>query len=126
MPEFPGAETVGVRWAGTAEMTYALVLSFIFVASAWLEIVVRASVFRRWRRLLATLLLVTPVFLLWDVLAVSWGHWWFDESQVGSWRVPGGLPLEEVLFFPIVGLAAILTFEAVRSIRRRQNAEVSS
>lgn len=106
-------------------MTYALVLAFIFCASAWLEIVLRASVFRRWRRLLVTLLIVSPIFLLWDVLAVSWGHWWFDGSQVGSWRVPGGLPVEEVLFFPIVGLAAILTFESVKAIRRRPDDGVS-
>ncbi len=106
-------------------MTYALVLAFIFCASAWLEIVLRASVFRRWRRLLVTLLIVAPVFILWDVLAVSWGHWWFDESQVGAWRVPGGLPVEEASFFPIVGLAAILTFEAVRAMRWRPDAEGS-
>ena len=111
---------------GDAEMVYALVLLFIFCASAWLEIVLRASVFRRWRRLVATLLIVTPVFLLWDVLAVSWGHWWFDESQVGAWRVPGGLPVEEVMFFPIVGLAAILTFESVKAIRRRPDTRGSS
>jgi lycopene cyclase domain-containing protein len=107
-------------------MTYALVLVFIFCASAWLELVLRASVFRRWRRLLATLLIVTPVFLLWDVAAVSWGHWWFDESQVSAWRVPGGLPVEEVLFFPIVGLAVILTFEAVRAMRKHPDAAASS
>lgn len=107
-------------------MEYALVLIFIFCASAWLEIVMRTSVLRRWRRLLVTLIMAGSVFLLWDVLAVSWGHWWFDDSQVGSWRLPGELPVEEFMFFPVVGLAAILTFEAVRAIRRGPDAEGSS
>jgi hypothetical protein len=31
---------------------------------------------------------------------------------------PGGLPLDEVLFFVVVPVAAVLTLEAVRSVKR--------
>jgi hypothetical protein len=33
-------------------------------------------------------------------------------------RLPGGIPLEEVLFFVVVPICAILTLEAVRARRR--------
>lgn len=96
---------------------YALVLIFIIGASVWLEAVLRTSVFRRWLRLLATLAIAAAPFLLWDLWAVAVGHWSFDESQVSSVRVLGGLPIEEIMFFPVVGLAAILTLEGVRAVR---------
>ena len=31
---------------------------------------------------------------------------------------PGGLPLDEVLFFVVVPIASLLTLEAVRSVKR--------
>jgi len=94
------------------------VLVFIVGASSWLELLLRTRVLRRWRRLLLTLLLASVPFVLWDVLAVHLGHWSFDPDAVLSLRL-GGLPLEEWLFFPVVGFAAILTLEAVRSVRGR-------
>ncbi len=97
-------------------MTYALVLAFIVVGSCWLELVLRTHVFRRWKRLLVTLAVVTVPFLVWDAYAIGTRHWWFDPDQVVGVVLPGGIPLEEVLFFPVVALAAILTYEAVRSV----------
>jgi lycopene cyclase domain-containing protein len=98
-------------------MVYALVLIFIVVASIWLELALRTSVFRRWRRLLATVGIACTPFLLWDLLAATWGHWSFDASKATSLQILGGFPVEEFLFFPIVGLAAILTLEGVRAVR---------
>lgn len=97
-------------------MTYAWVLAFIVVGSGWLELVLRTRVFRRWKRLLVTLVVVCVPFLIWDVYAISVGHWWFDPAQLVGVKLPGGVPLEEFLFFPVVALAAILTLEAVRSV----------
>lgn len=105
-------------------MTYALVLAFIVVGSGWLELVLRTRVFRRWKRLLLTLLVVCVPFLLWDAYAISVGHWWFEPSQLVGVYLPGGMPLEELLFFPVVALAAILTLEAVRSVLDPAPAEV--
>ncbi len=97
-------------------MTYALVLAFIVVGSCWLEVVLRTRVFRRWRRLLATLVCALTPFILWDLYAISTGHWWFDPAQLVGIVLPAGLPLEELLFFPVVAIAGILTLEAVRSV----------
>ncbi len=100
-------------------MTYLFVLTFILLGSAWLEWGLRTRVLRRWRRLLLALLIGGAPFLLWDIYAVAAGHWWFDSEQLSSVMLPFGIPLEEFLFFPIVGFAGILTLEAVRSVRGR-------
>ena len=95
--------------------SYLAVMAFIFLGAAWLEIGLRTRVLRRWRRLVLTVLPVVAVFALWDIYAIASGHWWFDEALITGIRLPGELPLDEVVFFLLVPLAAILTLEAVRS-----------
>ncbi|PUA80204.1 lycopene cyclase domain-containing protein [Nocardioides currus] len=68
-------------------------------------------------RLLLTVLVAGTPFLLWDLYATSAGHWHFDADQTLPWRV-AGLPLEEIAFFVVIPLVAVLTFEAVRATRR--------
>jgi lycopene cyclase domain-containing protein len=101
------------------QLTYLLVLAGCLLAVAWLEPVLRIGVFRQWRRLLLTVLPVATVFVLWDLAAVAAGHWSYaSERIIGAW-LPGGLPLEEVLFFLVVPVCAICGFEAVRTVLRR-------
>ncbi len=100
-------------------MTYLLVLAFIVVGSGWLEWGLRTRVLQRFRRLLLTLAIGALPFVIWDIYAIDSGHWWFDENQVTGVVLPLQLPLEELLFFIVVGFAAILTLEAVRSVRGR-------
>jgi len=97
---------------------YLGVLVFIVVGSVWLEFVVHTRVFRRWRRLMLTLLPIALIFVLWDLYAIAAGHWWFDEARMSGVVFPGGLPLEELLFFIVVPIAAVLTLEAVRAVKR--------
>ena len=97
-------------------MTYLLVLGACLVGTLPLELVLRVGVYRQGRRLLLTLLPVAAVFVTWDVLAVRAGHWRFDADQVLPPRV-GGLPLEELGFFVVIPLCAILGYEAVRKVR---------
>jgi lycopene cyclase domain-containing protein len=59
---------------------------------------------------------VVVVFLAWDVAAISAGHWSYDPGQVVGVTLPGRLPLEEVLFFLVVPVCAVLGFEAVRTV----------
>ena len=101
-------------------LTYLGVLAFILIGTGWLEIVLRTRVYARWRRLLLTLLPVVAVFVVWDLYAIASGHWWFDAEQTTGIVFPGGIPLEEILFFIVVPLAALLTLEAVRSVKRWQ------
>lgn len=102
------------------QLSYLGVLAFCVVGTVWLEVVLLTRVFARWRRLLAAVLPVAALFIGWDVYAISEGHWTFDPARISGVMLPGGLPLDEVLFFLIIPTAAVLTLEAVRSARRWQ------
>lgn len=95
-------------------LSYLAVLVCVVAASAWLEVVMRTRVLTRPRRLALTLLPVVAVFFAWDVYAVAAGHWHFDAGRIVGLHV-AGVPVEELLFFVVVPVAAVLTLEAVRS-----------
>lgn len=102
-----------------SHLSYLGVLAFVVVGSLWLELGVRTRVLRRWRRLIATVACVLPMFIVWDLYAISRRHWDFDPQRVTGVELPGSLPLEELIFFVVVPLAAVLTLEAVRSFNPR-------
>jgi lycopene cyclase domain-containing protein len=101
-----------------SHLAYVAVLGFILIGTGWLEVVLRTRVYSKWRRLLLSVVPVVIVFSLWDLYAIAANHWTFDWSHVTGVVFVGGLPLDEVLFFIVVPLAAILTLEAVRSVKR--------
>ncbi len=101
-----------------SHLAYVAVLAFILVGSGWLELVLRTRVYSKWRRLLLAVAPVVVIFSLWDLYAIGHNHWTFDWTYVTGVVLPGGLPLDEVLFFIVVPIAAILTLEAVRSVKR--------
>ncbi|MFJ1758700.1 lycopene cyclase domain-containing protein [Amycolatopsis sp. NPDC088138] len=91
---------------------YLLVLACCVAVTVPLELV-GARVYRRPRLLARAVLPVAAVFLVWDVLAVAAGVWDFAPEFVTGVRVPFGIPLEEVLFFVVVPVCGVLTYEAV-------------
>ena len=99
------------------QLSYLGVLGFIVIGTLWLEVLLRTRVIRRWKRLLLTLVPVIALFTAWDLYAIAAGHWWFDPDQTTGIVLPGGVPIEEILFFAVIPLAAILTLEAVRSVK---------
>jgi lycopene cyclase domain-containing protein len=101
-----------------SRFAYVAVLVFIVVGTAWLELVLRTRVYARWRRLLLSLAPVVVLFVAWDLYAIASGHWTFDPERTTGVLFPGGLPLDEVLFFLVVPIAGVLTLEAVRAVKR--------
>ena len=101
---------------------YLGVLAGCLGGALWLEPILRVGVLRRWRLLLLTLVPVVAVFVAWDVAAIAAGHWTFDRAQTTGVVLPGRLPLEELLFFVVVPVCAILGFEAVRTVLARRRA----
>ena len=91
-------------------------LTACLVVTLPLELVLGARVYRRPRRLVLTLVPVVVVFCAWDVLAIRAGHWTWDPRQTVGVLLPWRLPLEELLFFLVVPVCALLTFEAVRRL----------
>jgi lycopene cyclase domain-containing protein len=101
-----------------SRLSYVGVLLFVVIGSGWLELFLRTRVYARWRRLLLALVPVVVLFCLWDLYAIASGHWTFDARRTTGLVLPGGLPIDEVLFFVVVPVAAVLTLEAVRSVKR--------
>src|SRR4051794_36025488 len=98
-------------------LVYVGVLALCLIGTAPLEIFLRTRVYRRPIRLLLTLLPVVVVFVVWDVYAIARGHWSYDRAETTGVLLPGRLPLEEVLFFLVIPICAVLTLEAVRSVK---------
>jgi lycopene cyclase domain-containing protein len=98
--------------------TYVAVLAACLAGALWLEPVLHINVLRRWRRLALTVAVVVIAFGGWDLAAIHAGHWSYDPKQILGVRLPGGLPIEELLFFIVVPLCTICGFEAVRSVRK--------
>lgn len=101
-----------------SKFSYIGVLVFILFGTIWLEIIMQARVLRKIKRLVLTLIPVVILYVLWDYYAIMNDHWFFDEDKTTGIILIGFLPLEELLFFITVPIAALLSFEAVRSVKR--------
>ena len=102
------------------KFSYLGVLAFILFGTVWLEIILQARVLRKLKRLVLTITPVVILFVIWDYYAITNNHWFFDETKVTGITLIGFLPLEDLLFFIIVPIAALLSFEAVRSIKQEK------
>jgi lycopene cyclase domain-containing protein len=99
-----------------AHLTYFAVLAFCLFGTAPLEFVLHVGVYRRWRRLLAAIAPGFVIFFLWDRAAIHLDQWAFNDRYVTGIRLLG-LPIEEVCFFVVIPICAVMTIEAVR-VRR--------
>lgn len=95
---------------------YLLLLAACVAITLPLELVLGARVYRRPRALILTLLSVVVVFGAWDLLGIALGHWWYEPSRISGIMLPGRMPLEELLFFLVVPLCGLLTFEGVQRV----------
>lgn len=101
--------------------SYVVMLAFCLAGTLPLVLAFRLRVLRQPRRLLLTIAAAGTPFLAWDLYATHVGHWRFDAAQTLPWRL-AGLPLEEIAFFIVIPLSSVLTYEAVREVRRRERA----
>jgi lycopene cyclase domain-containing protein len=96
---------------------YLAVLAGCLLGTLPLELFLHTRVYARWRRLLLAVVPTAAVFVGWDVAAIAAGEWHYDLRKMSGVVLPGRLPLEELLFFLVIPVCAILAFEAVRSVR---------
>ena len=92
---------------------YLLLLGLCLAVTLPLEVVGKARVWRRPARVALAVLPAAVVFSLWDVAAIAHGQWGYAARYVTGWRLPGRLPLEEVAFFVVIPVCALLTYEVV-------------
>ena len=95
---------------------YLLLMGGCLLITLPLEFVFGARVWRRPRRLLAALGLPLVIFVVWDVVAIARDHWTYSERYVTGWELPGNLPIEELVFFVVIPICGLLTYEAVRQV----------
>lgn len=95
---------------------YLLLMGGCVAITLPLEVVFGARVWRRPVRLAKAMLPTVAVFYLWDVLAIRREHWFFNPQYTTGVILPGGVPLEELVFFVIIPICALLSYEAVRNL----------
>jgi lycopene cyclase domain-containing protein len=58
------------------------------------------------------------IFTGWDLYAIHEHQWAYDRARTVGLLLPGRLPVEEALFFLVVPVCVILTFETVHQVLR--------
>jgi lycopene cyclase domain-containing protein len=100
------------------ELEYLLLLGLVifipFVKSFSKEI----GFYRNPRRLFFSVGFPFIIFIVWDVYAVSRGHWTFNNDYIIGLKILG-LPIEEVLFFTVIPFCALFTWESVKYFMRK-------
>ncbi|KYH43083.1 lycopene cyclase domain-containing protein [Branchiibius sp. NY16-3462-2] len=107
---------------------YLLLMAGCLLITLPLEWVFDARVYRRPRRLLQAVLPVVVIFSVWDLLGIHRDHWSYSQKYTTGILLPFGMPLEELVFFIVIPICGLLTYESVGTVlrqwrsRRRSNA----
>ncbi len=103
---------------------YLLLMAACVAITLPLEFALGARVYRRPRRLLLAVLPLLVIFYVWDAVAIDRGHWDYSPAHTTGWLLPFGVPVEEFVFFIVIPLCGLLTFEAVgRMLGKRRATE---
>ena len=107
---------------------------YLFVLAACLAITAPlemfgSGVYRQIRRTAAAVIPVAAVFVIWDAIAIAASVWTYNPQYVTGLELPGALPIEELLFFVVIPVCGLLTYNAVDTIlgrlRRSRNQTAS-
>ncbi len=104
----------------TDRWQYLIVLAACLAITAPLEMF-GAGVYRQPWRTARSVLPVAVVFLLWDEVAIAAHVWTYNPGYITGLEIPFRVPIEEVLFFVVIPLCALLTYSAVTAILDRVN-----
>lgn len=91
---------------------YLLLMAGCLLITSPLELVLGARVYRNPRRLVTAMVPMLVIFLVWDVVGILRGHWTYNLRFVSGIHL-GVLPLEELVFFVVIPICGLLTYEAV-------------
>jgi lycopene cyclase domain-containing protein len=99
---------------------YLLLMAACVVLTLPLEFWLRARVYRRPVRLAIALVPALVVFYIWDAVAIARGHWSYSPAHTTGWLLPAAVPLEEFVFFVVIPVCGLLTYEAVGTVLKRK------
>lgn len=94
---------------------YLLLMAGCLAITLPLEFVLGARVYRSPRRLGTALLPGFIVFTGWDLYAILSGAWTFNPRYVTGAAL-GPIPVEELVFFVVIPVCGLLTYEAVGNV----------
>ncbi len=101
---------------------YLLLMGACLLTTLPLEFVLRAHVYRRPLRLLLALLPTVVLFVVWDIVGIIREHWFYSPDFTTGIMI-GLMPLEELVFFLVIPICGLLTYEAVGYVLRRLRGE---
>jgi lycopene cyclase domain-containing protein len=99
---------------------YLLLMACCLAVTAPLELL-GARVYRQPARLARAVLPVAVVFLAWDAIAIAAGVWTYNPRYISGLRLPFRIPVEELVFFLVVPVCAILTYGCVQAMLARRH-----
>jgi lycopene cyclase domain-containing protein len=94
---------------------YLIVLGACLLITAPLE-VFGDGVYRQARRAAFAILPVAAIFVVWDAVAIAAHIWTYNPKYVTGVELPAAIPLEELLFFIVIPLCGLFTYNAVDTI----------
>ncbi|UQX86860.1 lycopene cyclase domain-containing protein [Jatrophihabitans telluris] len=103
-------------------LSYLAVLFGCLACVAPLAVSVRGRLAGYRRRLGLSVLATFVVFTTWDLYAIHAHHWTYSRIRTTRVLLPGKLPIEEAMFFIVIPLCVILTFEMVSLVSQNARA----
>ena len=98
-----------------AQYEYLILMAACVAITLPLEFLLRARVYRRLPLMLPTILVVVIAFGAWDLLGIARDHWTYNSEFITGITF-GIIPLEEIVFFIVIPLCALLSYEGVTTV----------
>ena len=97
---------------------YLLLMAGCLVITLPLEFVLNARVYRRAAGLAFAIIPVVIIFSIWDIVGILRDHWTYSPKFTTGLKLIFGMPIEELVFFVVVPICGLLTYEAVGQVLR--------
>jgi len=94
-------------------LSYLAVIVFVAICAFSINWGFGLRIGKRWRELILTEFAIVIIYLSWDTWAIAKKNWFFDTHQIVNIDVLPKVPLEELLFFIVVPLTIILSYQAL-------------
>ncbi|HEX6760070.1 MAG TPA: lycopene cyclase domain-containing protein [Propionibacteriaceae bacterium] len=98
---------------GLDHFQYLLLMACCLLITLPLEFVLRARVYRRAAGLAFAIIPVVIIFSIWDIIGILRDHWSYSPRFTTGWKLIFDMPIEELVFFVVVPICGLLTYEAV-------------
>lgn len=108
----------GWEVGGLDQFQYLLLMAGCLLITLPLEFVLGARVYRRAAGLAFAVIPVVIIFSVWDIVGILRDHWSYSPRFTTGVTLIFGMPIEELVFFIVVPICGLLTYEAVGQMLR--------